>query len=483
MSSTAESTLGVKFTRLQDEVARLLGLEVPYSTEEQGDIDALVDSGLRNVYFPRGEKGIETGYNWGYLKIVKTGEVVTGGTSVFALPDDYNGGITVLHITSREGDPIPIVNQDSFRMQKVGGASATADVPVNATIYLTTPPAGTESERYSVEVYPTPTGNITLTYSYNIVPDMITSSAPCPNGSQVHGETFIAACLAVAEARQNKGDARPFYEEFIKRLAGSIELDRNANRQLPGSTMHSATAVALTTFASDYNHLVTTIGGETGLGFNLAMYSWDQLQTIQRVIDRGVAKFYWPVLRDTHVWTFMKPWTTLATVAETEDYDLPINTGTVLGDMFIDSDEPVTRIQSTTLDRLMNLRHNSNLNTGIPSLYATRPKGSDGTAEQVMEILFWPKPDKVYTLHYRFQIRPNKISTSEMYTLAGPEHGETILLACLMLLEEDVNGSRHQEYKEALESSVNHDASETAMKPPGFKNLRHSFKPLSNPIL
>lgn len=456
MSSTTESTLGVKWTQLQDEVGRRLALTKPYSTDEQADIDAIVDSGVRNVYFPQAEQGIDPGYNWGFLKIIKTGEVVTGGTGLFALPDDFNGGISALHLTSVAGDPIPIVDQESFRMQKIGAAASSGTIPVNATIYLSTAPTATESERYSVELHPIPTGNVTLTYSYNIIPDTITSGAPCPNGSQVHGETFIASCIAIAEERDNEGDSKPFYDAFIKRLAGSIQLDKTLNKALPGSTMHSATAVALTTFASEYNHLVSSIGFEMGLGFNMVMYTWDQLQSIQRVLDRGIHKFYWPEVEETHIWSFMTPSTTIATVAEQEDYDLPTTVASLIGDIFHES-EQIPRVESTTLDKILTFRHLNTDTNGIPRYYALRPKGTDGTGEQVTELLLWPTPDTIYTLNYKYEIRPTKISASAMYTLAGPEHGETILLSCLALLEESVNGDRHQAFDKALRASIARD--------------------------
>lgn len=61
------------------------------------------------------------------------------------------------------------------------------------------------------------------------------------------------------------------------------------------------------------------------------------------------------------------------------------------------------------------------------------------TTGQRGELLLWPKPDAIYTLHYRYGVLPDAL-TSTYYPYGGMQHAETIKAACLAEAEVHVDG-------------------------------------------
>lgn len=463
MSSSAESTLGMTFGSLQQEIARQMGV-VDKLSDNLVEIQSIIDAGLRQVYWPLGVEGIPIGFKWAMLRILKTGEVVAPDTSTFALPDDFAGGLARLNITSADLPAIEVIERIQFETQKVGGATTNGD-PKTATVFVSAAAGATESERYTVEWFPESTSSVTVSYYYDLIPDTIGDSTAFPFGAQLHSELILSSCLAVLEFRTNEANTTDFQEDFQRRLLADIARDIELGTQIGREFLHPITPPALTTLAADYTDLRSRLGDMLGFGFNTQTYSYNESQQIDRNVDRGIAQFYSPVLVPgetvPHKWSFTTPTTTIVTVVDDEDQDLPGNVGTIIGDMNYSAADLQVPVKRVTVAAILARRSGNVISSGRPIAFATRVKGSDGSVEQLMEILWWPKPDSAYTFFYQFSVRPDKIDASNPFILAGQQHAETIRESCFSIAE-DINGSRphYQQYLQLLHASVQRDKDE-----------------------
>ncbi len=217
MSVSAESTLGITFSHLREVVAGQMGIEYPLdTTADETLVDNVVKSGLRQFYYPPAMEGVEAGYRFDFLVKLKTGDSFATGVTTLALPDDYGGGLKELYVTDSAFEPITVVDETYFKRQKQGGGTVTATSgPTIAMIYRSADAGATESERYTIEVFPTPAGTVTVDYFYDSIPDMIGTASEYPFGAQIHGETMVASCLAVTEFRENEGAKGEFYASFM----------------------------------------------------------------------------------------------------------------------------------------------------------------------------------------------------------------------------------------------------------------------------
>ena len=460
MSSSAESTLGMTFDKLREKIALQMGIVFPLPTADEAEVDSIIDSGVKQFYWPPAIEDVNPGRKWTFLRILKTGETVSSGVSTFVLPDDYGGGLTTIESTALDAPSIPIMDRSEFERQKVGGTTPTG-TPKSATIYVSAAASNTESERYTVELFPQPDANLTLAYEYDIIPDAITTSVDYPFGAQLHSETILASCLAILEMRGNEGEPGPFYGTFVAQLKTSIALDDSLVIGGGRESLHPTTAPSLTTLASDYNHLRATMGAEMGFGYNPQTYTFNEQAQINEYMLIGLRQFYWPIAvpgdRGIHDWSFLRPVTTLATVASQEDYDLPIAVGSVLGTFTYSTADRYPDIIIVPEQMIRSYRSSNVVTTSFPTHAAVRSKSDDATGENVFELMLWPKPDAVYTLKYQYNLRPDKITATNLYTFAGPEHGETLREACLSAIEDDPQGKHYTKFIALLAASIARD--------------------------
>jgi len=79
----AESGLSISYPDLQAEVGQFLGVgRTPgnFGADDDSLIDAIIQSGVRRVYYPQAAKGIEEGYEWSFLRPSSTLYLGADGT-------------------------------------------------------------------------------------------------------------------------------------------------------------------------------------------------------------------------------------------------------------------------------------------------------------------------------------------------------------------------------------------------------------------
>lgn len=214
-----------------------------------------------------------------------------------------------------------------------------------------------------------------------------------------------------------------------------------------------------------FTDLQTDVADYLNLTRTSANWSTDDTARINRAINRGYRQFLYPVQIDrmhAHDWSFLRPATTIATVASDADYALPDDLERIVGDLTWPASTSYPSIQQTSDEAIRQWRQVDD-STGIPRHYAVRPVAGDGSTGQRHEMLLYPTPSSAWTLTYRYVRRPAALSNSNLYPIGGTEHGETILASALAMAElerHETKGARWAYFLERLAASIHRDRSQ-----------------------
>lgn len=235
-------------------------------------------------------------------------------------------------------------------------------------------------------------------------------------------------------------------------------------------TIKTIGSPADTTTESTLSVSLTSLRKELGwfwLGERTAAnWTADEITQLDDMIASGLRNFYHapptPNTPKGHKWSFMEPTTTLTTVASTDDYTLSANFGGLIGEMTYAADDnrwfPV-EIAGEHRIRILRQRDYSGI-TSDPKLAAVRPISSSGANGQRFQLMLYPKPDKAYTLSYKYHALPIQLTASYPYPLGGEAHAETILESCLAIAESrmDNNAGIHAAaFQQRLAASIAYD--------------------------
>lgn len=199
--------------------------------------------------------------------------------------------------------------------------------------------------------------------------------------------------------------------------------------------------------------LITSVG--YFLGYNPSSLSAAQSAEIQRYIDSGLRRFFM-----AYNWRFLKPKTTLATVAATSDYTMPDSFGYLIGEMtYATADLGFTAIQLIPEQEIRKLQQFATT-SAKPRYVSIRPVTTAGSTGQRFQATLWPTPDAVYTLTYQYHVLMDAVTSGAPYTYGGMAHSETILEACLAAAEQQADdeiGIHSQLYEQRLAESIKYD--------------------------
>lgn len=216
--------------------------------------------------------------------------------------------------------------------------------------------------------------------------------------------------------------------------------------------------MAESTLSLKYSDLLMEVGGFLGYGVKADTLSAVQVEEVDRYIQSGLRQFYYPPaingIETAYEWSFLKPTTTLSTVASDAEQDLPDSLGRILGDLHYDVTVHNVPVVMVSEARIMSLIQQSE-DTGKPQYFCVRAKDSTGADGQRQEIAFWPIPDAAYVLTYQYEAYSGKLTSSKPYPLGGMRHSELIVESCLAVAEQRANDEKgiHTERFAALLSA------------------------------
>lgn len=151
-------------------------------------------------------------------------------------------------------------------------------------------------------------------------------------------------------------------------------------------------------------------------------------------------------------------------VLERAFYDLPSDFSAVDGVMIYrpSGSTLYPPVSFTTNSALLQMRQGIFGRSGPPLYYTVRSKAFVVATGQRYELDFYPRADSAYELFYRYRVQPVMLSSDTDYPLGGPVHSETVLEACLSIIEEryqaaNPTGIHIAKYQECLARSIQHD--------------------------
>jgi len=229
----AESSLSLGFPDFQ----RIVGEYLRYgrdssnwSTDETSQVDEIIQSGVRQYYFPPAiqNRTSNTGvyyHKWGFLAPTTATIVTVSATLKYDLPDNFGGIEGPLTFAQDEAwVPIPIVDEVQIRILEQRNSSG---VPQFAAI-RPKGVAGSTGQRWEITIWPSPDGVYNLSYRYNVLDSTISASVPYPLGGMSHAEGILQSIMAVAEHRVEE-ERGIQWQRFMELVTANIHRDMKNN--------------------------------------------------------------------------------------------------------------------------------------------------------------------------------------------------------------------------------------------------------------
>ena len=223
-------TLAVTYSDLAKSVAKFLGYDHANLTDEQKDeVDCIIQSGVRNFYYPPAMDGVDPNFEWSFLKMA--GSVVTApGVSEYLLPDGFNrfsGAIIIKDAENfqfRTAFIVPYGNVKSMldNGHRTGVPHYAASLGVNQY--------GEKGQLRKLYLYPVPDAAYTLDFSADMDFGRLSDENPFPLGGAMYAELLRESCLAVAE-RDTNDEEGIHLAAFNRLIVSTIARDRKASAQ------------------------------------------------------------------------------------------------------------------------------------------------------------------------------------------------------------------------------------------------------------
>jgi hypothetical protein len=189
---------------------------------QTGVVDHVIQSGVRDFYFPVLAPGQKRPYAWSFLKAAGTVTQISG-TYAYALPADFGGWVGDFTAAAAGATRrIKVIYEGDLRasqsMEEVSGDPEYVTVRAIAHTTLTA------DQTFELVFFPKPNSTSVLHYRYTTVPGLLTTTNKFPAGVVGHAETIAAACMAKAEC-VIKGAPGPMTQMYQQQLQASVMLD------------------------------------------------------------------------------------------------------------------------------------------------------------------------------------------------------------------------------------------------------------------
>jgi hypothetical protein len=204
--------------------------------------------------------------------------------------------------------------------------------------------------------------------------------------------------------------------------------------------------MAESTLSLSYTDLCLAVGYFLGYGATSGSWTQAQVDEIDRAVQSGYRQFLYPPaaqgVEPGYEWSFMAPVATISTAANTADQSLPDDFGRLVdGFTFAAASGYPGVLADVGEGRIRELRQ-SNVSAGTPRMAGIRATAGTGAIGQRKEVMWYPTPNAVYVLSYKYEACTGKLTSQLPYPLGGLKHAETIRESCLAAAESSINDSQ-----------------------------------------
>ena len=394
-------------------------------------------------------------HNWSFLHKIYEVDVVSG-TSSYELPSDFGAWIGE-PTTPRSGGKIAIVRESQIRQlqssdPQSGGAKYCA--------LRRSSIGGRSRQTTDIVFYPTPNASEIIQVEYKATPEFLSDSVQYPPGGLEHAESVLAACFYVCAQRKGEGIEQAV-AHYRDRLSASIVIDRASSKPTSDGVWIDDDG----TFNAAY--LSRMVGRHIGAGPNPSAWSHGQEQMIAEALRRAQRKVYNPPVlpgeKYPHDWSFLRPVSEITTVAGQYSYELPADFAQLYGPMTHASADstlyPSIRFVGEHMIRQLLQRQ---VSSARPDRVAVRVKPKGANTQTRYELLFWPTPDDVYTISYKYRVNPDTSGADSLPALVdimdlhgGDRYSEMFLEAAFLAADEIMGVKRSPHDERFLRAVIN----------------------------
>lgn len=446
--------MSITLTQLKREIATYLGYDrnsANWSSSEDDDVDAVIASGERMLYYS--PVNAETGkpHVWSFL-VEDLDTQVSQGDRTLPMPE----GFTKLQgaVSLAGGGELGVVDEGHIRAMH-----AESNAQAKPEYYALVSSGGI----YRLSFFPEADQTYRLTTRFRKAFTSIQSEPPPAERS----ELVLSACLAAAERtfRPELG-AGVQAERYQMLLQAAIREDLEFADRAEESELWEVEDVP-SDLAVTKGYLKKLIGREFGYGAAPSTWTKGQSSSVEEALRTGLRYFYSPPAlqgeRSGHEWSFIKATAHLDLVANQTEYDLPDDFSMIEGGLTY---EPTASTLYPPIqlwgEQEIRKRLQYNTTSSRPVLGAVRAKNGSPTR---WELLLYPKPDQAYRLDYRYWISPGALGDDEALPFGGQPHAQTVIDACLAAVESmtaKTAGARYERFMSCLRTSVGHDRKVTS---------------------
>lgn len=455
---------------------------------------------------------------WSFLSPTATLSFVSGKGD-YDLPDDYGQVIGDFAFTDGS-PPMSLTTEMQLRSMRRTGETGTPRYFHAREL----PHGGTSEQKWELMVHPVPDRDLTVEYSYHINPQPIHPGRPHPYGGAVHSNTLLYSCLDIAERQIDGvvgGYAEKFRESLSSSIQFDVKATDVSSLSYAGSVIYGSYEwfqqevgefMGLSPNFNTWSHPETEkvhhvilkglkrfyLPQSAALPDHMQGHRWSFLRKTDEflttapystgtvTISSGVvtlASGTWPdwarlgelevsgvvyqiSSRDSSTQLTLVDTTVSADAGASYELSRPAEDAP---DDFGGRDSEFTYrpgtsvyygpVKWTSPEQILGWKQDY-ISTDQPEWAALRAKTENTTSWPKYEILFYPTPDALYRLTWRYRLNTEDIGPHR-FPYGGEEHAGTMLESCLSVAEGG-RGPKHDEFLELLAGSITRDLSDHA---------------------
>ena len=388
---------------------------------ESRECEADVRSGMSRFYMPPPLTPDEAPWTWTFLN-ANASINLTSPTTTYDLPTDFATMSGDFTYAAAGVDRLRISQVSYEDLTSMQTSNPTSGTPKYFCVSQKASTAGATKSRYEVMFFPTPNASLTVNYRYMRSPAALSSSSTYAFGSDLHTECAAAAIRSVCEERTGNQQGVE-WQKFMALLGASVRADK-----LLVSNMSNSWSTETPQYGS-LRWLTRRVGEYMGFGANPATWGHFERETVSDIVNRGVRN-----LQSARDWSFLKYEGTLALLAGTFTYSLPVDMVPGSIKSFSYSGAIKQTIEICSPDAILSRKAMENDPSGAPRYAGLRSVNTDiGELVSRQEVIFFPKPDTGYTLKYHYKLLPPLLSDLNPHPAGGESLSEAYLASCRLV--------------------------------------------------